>query len=117
MKALLGWVLLVVIVSILMLAIARLIRLVFGRRTSKQQVDDASDIVDAAKVGLGMIAVATFLLAPVGVMAVLAGIKLVSVATVVAIAPGLALIFAGLAILGSVVRIYSRRRLQLQKPE
>lgn len=115
MKALIGWFFLLVIGSILIFAFARLIRLVFSRRSARQRVDDASDIVDAAKVGLGMLAVATFLLAPVGLMALLAGVKLVSVATIVTIAPGLALIFGGLAVLASVIRIYSRRRAQQHK--
>lgn len=114
MSALIGSAFLLLIGAILLFAIARLIRFVFGRHPPKQKVDDASDMVDAAKVGLGMLAVATFILAPVGFMAFLAGIKLVSVATVVSIAPGLALIFGGLAVLGSVAKIYSRRKLQQQ---
>ena len=118
MSPLIGWAFLLIIGAILIFALARLIRFVFGRHSPKQKVDDASDIVDAAKVGLGMLAVATFVLAPVGFMAFLAGIKLVSVATIVTIAPGLALIFGGLAMLGYVGRIYSRRKLQQQsKPK
>ena len=62
MTALFGWIFLLIIGAILIFAIARLIRLVFGRRSPKQKVDDASDVMDAAKVGLGMLAVATFIL-------------------------------------------------------
>lgn len=117
MKTAIGWALLVLIILVLGFALASLFRLLFGQRNPKQQIDDASDMVDAAKVGLGMIAVATFLLAPVGLMALLAGIKLVSVATVVSVAPGLALIFTGLAVLGSALKIYARRKSQQAKQE
>lgn len=115
MSTLIGWVFLLLIGAILLFAGVRLIRFVFGRRSPTHLVDDASDMVDAAKVGLGLLAVATFVLAPVGFMAFLAGIKLVSVPTVVTITPGLALIFGGLAVLGSVAKIYSRRKLQQQR--
>jgi hypothetical protein len=114
MKSLVGIVFLVLIISVVAFAAFRLIRFVFGRASPKQKFDDANDIVDAAKVGLGMLAVATFVLAPVGLLAFLAGLKFVSVPTIVTIAPGLGLIFGGLAVMGSVAKIYSRRKLQRQ---
>lgn len=114
---LVGWFFLLAVVAVIVFALSRLLRLLFGRRTPKQMTDDAGDIADAAKVGLTTLAVATFLLAPVGVMAILAGIGLASVPTVVRVAPGLALIFGGLALLASVSRIYARRRSQQQSKE
>lgn len=115
--ALVGWGFLLVVGAILVFAVVRLLRLVFGRRSPKQISDDAGDIADAAKIGLATLAVATFLLAPVGVMAILAGVGLVSVSRVVTVAPGLALIFGGLAVLASVARIYARRKAQRQRQE
>lgn len=114
MKAFVGLLFLILIGSILVFAAMRLVRMLFGGRSDKQRFDDANDIVDASKVGLGMLAVALFFLAPVGLVAFLAGIKLVSVATIVTIAPGLGLIFGGLAVMGSAAKIFSRRKLQKQ---
>jgi TRAP-type C4-dicarboxylate transport system permease small subunit len=112
-----GWLFLLAVGAVTVFAVSRLLRLLFGRRTPKQMTDDAGDVADAAKVGLTALAVATFLLAPAGVMAILAGVGLVSVPTIVRLAPGLALIFGGLALLASVARIYARRKSQQQRNE
>lgn len=114
MKSLAAILFLVLVFAVLIFAASRLLRLIFGRTPSKQKFDDASDVVDAAKVGIGMLAVATFFLAPVGVLAFLAGLKLVPVPTIVSIAPGLILVFGGLAFIGTAAKIYSRRKLQKQ---
>ncbi len=114
MKSLVGAIFLVLILLMLAFAAWRFIRFVFGGASPKQQFDDANDLVDAAKVGLGMLALATFILAPVGLLAFLAGLRLVSVPTIVTIAPGLGLIFGGLAVMGAAAKIYSRRKLQKQ---
>lgn len=114
MKSLAAILFLVLVLAVLIFAALRLFRLVFGRASSKQKLDDASDVVDAAKVGIGMLAAATFFFAPVGFFAFLAGLRLVSVPTVVSMAPGLILVFGGLAFMGTAAKIYSRRKLQKQ---
>lgn len=114
MKSLIGIVFLALIIAVLVFAAFRLIRFVFGGASPKQKFDDANDVVDAAKVGLGMLAVAIFILAPVGLLAFLAGLRLVSVPTIVTMAPGLGLIFGGLAVMGAAAKIYTRRKLQRQ---
>ncbi len=62
MKSLAAILFLVLVFAVLIFAALRLLRLIFGRAPSKQKFDDASDVVDAAKIGIGMLAVSQLVL-------------------------------------------------------
>ena len=127
MKAVAGFLALIVVGLVLCFVIARLIRLLLrlsrkgnGPPAHEELLDAAEDVASASRVAAVVAAFGAFIAAPAGLLAVLATVGVVTAPLIVALAPALATVAVATTGLYAGAKLYAkhrRRRLEaLQSP-